>query len=226
MKKNLKRILIYTSVVLFLIVAIPAVNLFIFSHVSERISKGSLIPEYQRERSALLVIDIQEYTTGSVSQNATYKEHADELTAGINLLSARADSANIPVIYIVSEVTNPLINILNSSLAPGSEGTQLDRRLHVVSPYVLTKNKGDAFTNPELDTLLRKLEINHLYLTGLDASHCVNCTLRGAMNRGYRITVIEDAIISAPVDQKKEMIEQFEDLGAGISFIDRFPELH
>ena len=224
MKTILKRILIYTGIALFLIVAIPAINLFIFNKVSDRISEGSPIPEYDRERSALMVIDIQEYTTGAVAENATYPEQADELIDRINVLSARADSAGIPVIFIVAEVTNPLINILNSSLAPGSEGTQLDRRLHVTSPHVLTKNKNDAFTNPELDTLLRNLKVNHLFLTGLDASYCVNCTLRGAMNRGYQVSVIEDAVIAANPDQKTEMMKQFRELGVKVTSSDQFPE--
>jgi nicotinamidase/pyrazinamidase len=224
MKTTLKRILVYTGITVFLIVAVPAVNLFIFSRVSERISKGSLIPEYERERSALLVIDIQEYTTGTVSQNHSYQEQADKLISGINVLSARADSAGIPVVYITAVVTNPLVNILNSSLATGSEGTQLDRRLQVVSPYVLTKKRNDSFTNPELDTLLRNLKVNHLYLTGLDASHCVNCTLRGALNRGYRVSVIEDGVIAANPDQKTVMMKQFRELGVKMSSSDRFPE--
>ncbi len=39
-----------------------------------------------------------------------------------------------------------------------------------------------------------KEKINHLIFTGMDAEACVDRTLKGAINRGYKTTVIADAI--------------------------------
>ncbi len=103
---------------------------------------------------------------------------------------------------------------------------RLDQRLMVKSPYRLTKKKNDAFSNPELDILLRQHQISHLYVAGLDASYCVNCTIRGGLNRENKVTVIQDAVISAQVDRKAEMIGQFRELGAPIISVTGFPEAH
>jgi nicotinamidase-related amidase len=221
----MKRILIYLGIILLLIVGVLAGNLFIFNKSSGNVSTGEPIPEYGTERAALLVIDVQEATTGTVSLNQAYQDQAETLINDINWLSARADSLGIPFIVITNVVSNPLINLLNNSMAEGSEGAQPDRRLTTGASHLLTKKKNDAFSNPDLDILLSDLEVNHLYITGLDATYCVNGTLRGALNRGYRVTVIDDAVISAPEHQKKVMFEQFRELGASFISLNQFPNI-
>jgi nicotinamidase-related amidase len=219
-----KKILLYAALLVVLVVALLAGNLFFFNKTADRITQGTPIPEYGTVRTALLVIDIQEATTGTVSLNPSYSEQAVSLIPRLNRLAATADSLKIPVIFVTSIVTNPLINILNSTMAEGTRGTEVDQRLIRPSSYLIEKKRNDSFRKTELDTLLRHLKVNHLYITGLDAAHCVNCTLRGALNRGYRISVIEDAVISAPEEKKREMMAQFGQLGAEIISMADFPE--
>lgn len=211
-----KKLLLYTGLFIVLVVAVLAGNLFIFNKTADTVTQGTPIQDYGTPRSALMIIDVQEATTGSVSLNPTYQEQAGSLIPLLNSLAATADSLEIPVIYITSIVTNPLINILNSTMAEGTVGTGIDHRLIRPASYLIEKKRNDSFRNTELDGLLRDLKVNHLYITGLDAAHCVDCTLRAALNRGYSISVIEDAVISAPVEKKGEMMTRFGQLGAAI----------
>lgn len=109
-----------------------------------------------------------------------------------------------------------MINILNNTLGKGTEGAKLDKRLEVFSDHIITKTKNDAFTNPELDQILRELEVSELYLTGLDAAECVQSTLQAALNRGYKISVIEELVIAENEDLKAEAMAEFKTLGAEV----------
>ena len=60
--------------------------------------------------------------------------------------------------------------------------------------YTITKNTYDAFSNPELEKLLKKLDIKHLVVTGVLGDGCVNATLQSGFSRGYSFTIIKDLI--------------------------------
>ena len=127
-----------------------------------------------------------------------------------------AQSKGFILIYIRSEVLNPLINILNNSMARGSEGAELDKRLMVKEGHVLTKRKNDPFTNPELDRLLIENRVGKLTVVGLDAAHCVTSTVQAALNRGYGISVVDEAVIGETEVQKNEALDEFRKLGVEI----------
>lgn len=212
----MKKMIIYPLLLIVLLIAILGINLLTFNRTASKISEGLPIPAYGTDNPALLVVDLQEATTGSASRIDSYIEQADTLIHKINELTVMTHQARIPVIFIVNVVTNPLVNLLNSAMAEGSEGARLDRRVVLVSDYVVAKTRNDAFSNPDLDRLLSEMKVNHLYLTGLDASYCVNCTLQGGLGRGYRVSVIEDAVIAAPREQRAVMMQQFRERGAEI----------
>jgi nicotinamidase-related amidase len=217
-----KKILLSFFLPLIGLIAILAINLLIFNLTSDNVSEGTPIANYQQPKAALMVIDIQECTTGTVSLNESYANRSVELIGKLNSLAREANNQQLPVIYIRNEITNPLLNLLNSTMAPGSEGARLDRRLETVSEHVFTKKKGDAFTNPDLDNWLISQEVNHLYLTGLDAAHCVYNTLQGAHNRNYRITLITDAVISDPEEALTDMLSNYKELGVELISSDEF----
>ena len=106
--------------------------------------------------------------------------------------------------------------LMNNSMAVGSLGAQLDRRLNILSDYVIPKEKQDAFSNSYLDSILIESEISRLFIVGLDAAFCVNGTIEGARNRGYDIAVISDAILSDPDSMKNFMLDEFVNRGVEI----------
>jgi len=90
----------------------------------------------------------------------------------------------------------------------------LDSRLRVVSAFIINKDKGDAFSNLLLDSILISGDINKLVFTGLDLARCVNSTILAAANRHYDICLISDALITKDPDSlKQDMLEKFKQRG-------------
>ena len=58
---------------------------------------------------------------------------------------------------------------------------------------VLNKTSIGAFASTGLDHLLRSLGKEQLYMTGVSTNMCVETTAREAADRGYLVTLVEDA---------------------------------
>ena len=212
----MKKIILSIISVLVLCVVIIIVNFIIVEKSSSEISQGKPIVKNNAVKQALLVVDIQEGLTGKIAANDDYVIKSDELISNINQIADSSAGKNIPVIYVKNEISNFLINILNSSLAKGSPGAELDSRLKLVSNYVINKEKKDAFSNSLLDSILIKNEINKLVFTGLDLAYCINGTIEAAQNRNYDICLISDAVISETDSLKNEMLNKFKQSGCEI----------
>ncbi len=184
-------------------------NLLILEHQASVISVGRPVEKDTIQRSALLIIDIQEVTTGDLSTNENYKKSSGELIAKINSIIGTSTGKNIPVIYIRNEISNWGVNLLNNSMEKGSIGVQFDKRLSIATNYIIIKEKNDAFSNPNLDSILIAHKINKLIVVGLDAAYCVNSTISAALNRNYSISVIRDAVISENDSLKNLMMDEF-----------------
>ena len=209
----MKKIIISIISIPVLFILILAVNYIIFQHTVKQISQGKPITQSDTIKQALLVIDIQEGTTGNYSDYEYYKMKSDEIINTINLLADSSVKSQIPVIYIKTVLHNFLINILNDTYAPESPGARLDARLNLVSDVVFSKDKSDAFCNSALDSFLVKNAVNKLVFTGLDLSGCVNSTLLAADNRNYDICLISDAVLAKSDSVKEEKIDEFKQRG-------------
>jgi nicotinamidase-related amidase len=55
---------------------------------------------------------------------------------------------------------------------------------------------------------------------GLDAAGCVRSTALAALNRGYRISLIEEAVIAGKEEEKTEALEELSALGVEIISMD------
>ena len=59
--------------------------------------------------------------------------------------------------------------------------------------FVVNKTSIGAFASTGLDHLLRSLGREQLYMTGVSTNMCVETTAREAADRGYLVTLVEDA---------------------------------
>jgi nicotinamidase/pyrazinamidase len=59
---------------------------------------------------------------------------------------------------------------------------------------VIEKQKFDVFTNPNTEAFLAQLGKPQIVLYGVVTEICVSAAARGLLDRGYRVTVVEDAI--------------------------------
>ena len=196
------------------------INLLVFEKNGSVVSKGQRIKNYNERNYALLVIDIQEATTGVVSKYPFFEMNSDVLIKNINRIIESFINQNALVIYVRSEISNPLINLINDSYAKGSLGARLDKRLKIVSDLEIVKIGEDSFRNTNLDSILTRNKISELYIVGLDAAECVNSTVEAAQNRNYSVNLIDEAILSKSLDMKDSMIVNFKARGVKIIALD------
>ncbi|HRY30497.1 MAG TPA: cysteine hydrolase [Elusimicrobiota bacterium] len=169
---------------------------FVLSGVPTR---GPRIGHYAHPRKALLVVDVQEDFIGTTCPPTRKYKNSDALIATINKTIEVSRARNYPVVYIRQEYEGLWARTIAKTLfggrgLPGRPGTQIDKRVAVVSDAIFPKRIGDAFSNPSLSDFLVKNQVDELILTGLDAQHCVHATARGALNRGYKVTAVTDAL--------------------------------
>ena len=212
----IKKIVLVLIGIIILFIVVVFVNLVVVGKNESIISKGKPISNYAETKAALLVIDIQEATTGNVSRYPYYKDKSEIFINNINQVLDSFKILNLPVIYVRSEITNPLINLLNSSYAKGSIGAKNDKRLKLVSNIEVIKKGKDSFRNTNLDSILIFNKINELYIVGLDAAECVNATVEAAQNRKYKVNLIEDAVISKSIESTDSMMMCFRNRGVRV----------
>jgi nicotinamidase-related amidase len=219
-KGLIKKIVFGISGTIILFVLIVFLNLVIAGKYESKVTTGQPIENYGENKSALLVIDIQEATTGDKSSYPFFQQNSDELIKNINRITDRFNDHNIPVIFIRSEISNPLINLVNNSYAKGSQGAQFDKRIKTASGAEVIKRAKDSFKDTDLDSILTSNRISELYIVGLDATECVNATVEAAQNRKYRINLIDEALLSGSVKLKDSMIAIFKGRGVKVWNID------
>jgi nicotinamidase-related amidase len=180
------------------------------------ISTGEPIPEYDSLKSTLLVIDLQEASTGRMTESEEYSPESNQYIAKVNQIIKHSANQNITVIYICAITDNWLLNLLNDRMKKGTIGTRLDSRLVKVSDYLLQKNKWDSFSNPELDAILKKERVSRLYIVGLDVAYCIKNTIFAALNRGYEVYAIKDALRSGDQVLRKQVMQEFKTKGVKV----------
>ena len=187
----------------FMLVALCAAAVFVASMyiMMTQATQGARIAEYQNPQKALLVIDVQEDTTGTTAPPLSPYKGKAEYIARLNKVIEAANSKNILIVYVKQEFDGLWGKTLSwavfcGSNIKGNPGTKVDKRIAMLSNYKFSKPQGDSFANPKLNEFLTGQRVNELYLVGLDPEFCIYATARGALNRGYKVNVITDAILS------------------------------
>jgi len=78
--------------------------------------------------------------------------------------------------------------------------------------HVLRKTTIGAFASTGIDSLLRALDSEQLYLTGVSTNMCVETTAREAADRGYLVTLVEDACGTTHEDLHQGTMRNFQRL--------------
>ena len=152
--------------------------------------------EHKNNR-ALLVIDVQQ----GLFQKSHPVYKADELLNNIICLAERAHQSGVPVYYIQ--------HCDQRDLAQGSDGWKLHPRLQPQDKDKLVfKQKSNSFEGTNLDELLRSNGIDSLVITGLVTHGCVKNGCLGALQLGYKVTLVRDAHSSFS-PKASELIEEW-----------------
>ncbi len=93
---------------------------------------------------------------------------------------------------------------------PNQQDFVLPRDLGAYEQILLEKNTLDVFDNPNTDALLARVNASRktdadsnpeFLVFGVVTEYCVHCAADGLLRRGYRVSIVEDAIQS--LDEKK-----------------------
>lgn len=157
---------------------------------------GRTIARYDNPQAALLVIDIQEDLTGTTAHSRFGYKNAEQFINTVNRCIAAAAARGLQVVYIGHECPDTLICRLafGGRLLQGGEGSRQDDRLMIVSGHYFAKERADAFSNSQLEEFLIANKVDSVFVVGLDAVGCAYKTALGAVNRGYKTTIILDAV--------------------------------
>ena len=163
-------------------------------------------------KKALLVIDMQNVCVGE-NHSDYFKYDTADLIQKVNQVID--ENENHLVVYIKNVMKKNFVNKFAPVQAyEGTEAVELVDQLHVVSDYIYTKYKGNAFTNLELGLLLKKNQIECVEVVGVDGGGCVAKTALGAIREGYQVTVNEKAIGTMFEKNRKKYFKKLKAAGA------------
>ena len=154
--------------------------------------------QIDREKAALLVIDMQNYFLAPSSPAFTCGGLAI-LPTLIRLIGVFRE-AGLPVIY-TRHVHHP--HRLDAGIMGWwwqgmcLEGSPESELHHDISPLpgekVVLKHRYSAFYNTDLETVLRCLKIEDIVISGIMTNMCCESTARDAYYRDYRVFFLADA---------------------------------
>jgi nicotinamidase/pyrazinamidase len=87
---------------------------------------------------------------------------------------------------------------------------------------IIEKQEFDVFTNPNTDPLLKQLGAPEIVLYGVVTEICVSAATRGLLDRGYRVTVLEDAIQHLDQEKARSFLEEVRQRGGQAVAVDRW----
>jgi nicotinamidase-related amidase len=142
------------------------------------------------EQSALLVIDIQDsfkvLPRWERRNNLNFEKNVTRLIAAYR-------NAGLPVIYF-----------LHFDDDPGFERDNPNKKLQDFlkarnDEPVLEKGTRNAFTSTDLSSLLLKLGVRRLAITGIQTEQCCETTARVAADLGYAVDFVTEATLTFPI---------------------------
>ena len=150
-------------------------------------------------RTALMLMDFQVAIVGLIEDDAPLLEKANAALA-----DARAHGATVGWVRVAftdedfdaipDGATMAGVLQRRTKMHADSPATQIDDRLSVADDDVMVRKvRVGAFTTTDLDEQLHARGIDTLVLAGISSSGVVLSTVREAMDRDYRIVVLEDA---------------------------------
>ena len=173
-------------------------------------------PVVDPAQAALVIIDMQ-YATGSrqgalgrrmkaEGSNVTdYRFDRIEQLLVPNILRLRQHFRDHgrPVVHVTlgaalpdaSDAPPHMRKLLSScnNYVGSREHEIIDELKPLPGEHVVSKTSVGAFASTAIDSLLRALGAQQLYMVGVSTNMCVETTAREAADRGFQVTLVEDA---------------------------------
>jgi len=164
---------------------------------------------------AVLVVDVQEDLISRSGRSGLDDRAVQKFLDAINRVSEAARNHGALVAYTRHE-SNTLSGKLASRIYLNNAGTRTaDNRIHpgvtLLSDHQFVKSKWNAFSSVAFDGFLRANNVDSLCIVGLDGLGSIAETARSAIERGYRVTFINDCIATPAKDEWERLLAAFEE---------------
>jgi nicotinamidase/pyrazinamidase len=175
--------------------------------------------------AALLVLDLQVDFVDPSGRLPISRDQISPVLAAANRAIADANG-HLAVAYIGNEYgfwNIPGNWFRRGAAMKSSIGSALDSLVTRIAgaPY-FAKHRGDAFSNDALERFLVSNDIGRVILAGVYADACIYCTARSAINRGYRVTVLADAVGAASDEDRRAALRSLSRLGVEVETVAHF----
>lgn len=139
----------------------------------------------QGNKAVLLVVDVQVGVVDGAWES--------ERTVGsVALAVAKARAQGAPVIWVQHA---------DDELVRGSpEWLWVPDLVPAAGELLIHKGFNSSFENTPLNDALEKMEATHIVLAGCATNWCIRATAYGALERGYDLTLVEDAHTTKTMD--------------------------
>jgi nicotinamidase-related amidase len=175
-------------------------------------------------RTALLVVDLQkgEYNPDKIAAEPRYaylfERIRDVVIPNGQRLIAACRAAGVEVIYTVVEALTldgrdrSLDYKVSGIFFPkGSWGAQvLDELKPLDNEIVIAKTSSSLFNSTNFEYVLRNLGIEYVMVMGIVTDQCVETAVRDGCDRGFLMTLVDDACATFSEQRHKESLLGFE----------------
>jgi nicotinamidase-related amidase len=134
----------------------------------------------------LVVVDVQNGVVASAWDR-------DRIVGNVAHAIARAREAAVPIVWVQHS---------SDELVPGTQPWAWAPELgpQRENESVVHKHFNSAFEETDLEATLSRLGATHLVLAGAATNWCIRATAYGALDRGYDLTLLEDAHTTEHMD--------------------------
>jgi nicotinamidase-related amidase len=132
----------------------------------------------QGHQGVLLVVDAQV----GVMRNAW---HAPQIIENIRIAVEKARRLSVPVIWVQHSDDDLVRNSADWQLVPELTPARAE--------ILIQKHFNSSFEQTPLEETLARLGATHIVLAGAATNWCIRATAYGALDRGYDLTLIQDA---------------------------------
>ncbi|MEM7124775.1 MAG: isochorismatase family cysteine hydrolase [Chloroflexota bacterium] len=175
-------------------------------------------PPFDAERTALIIIDLQYLDAhpdgwmgrlardqGKPDHLAERFEFIEEILPNVEQLLEACRTNSVEVIHVriafhkrsTRDGKRELLNRLDETPLIPRDYEILDKIAPLEDEIIIDKTSVSAFNSTAIDQILRNMQIDHLWVTGIVTEGCVELTARDAADRGYYVTLVTDACASS-----------------------------
>ncbi len=186
------------------------------------------------KKNDLLFFDIDTQYDFIMPAGKLYVNGAEEIIPNLELLTKFAIENNIPVFASADShpEDDPEFEQFPPHCLSGSAGNRKIKETYLPNAVVLsysgekrkinledlngiifTKNTFDVFSNPFVDDLLKEVNPKEIVLYGVATDYCVKAAAESLLNRGYKLSIVKDAIKAVDPEDGIRTLKKLEERG-------------